>query len=453
MSDERKRIAVVGLGYVGLTTALCFASRGLNVVGVDVDTSKIDAINSRRLPIHEPDLDKLLIKSIENGFTVTSRIPHSNIYFITVGTPSKKDGSVDLTYIDQASIEIGDAIKGSEAHNRPLVVVKSTVPPGTSRNIVKPRVERRSGKKIGAEIGLCSNPEFLREGSAVEDTLVPDRIIIGEYDSASGEALEDLYRNFYGIDKMPPLIRTAIENAELTKYANNAYLAMKVSFINEIAQLCERIPGADVTVVAKGIGLDKRIGDRFLNAGLGWGGSCFPKDVKALIAFSKNIGYKPLIISSTLEVNEKQPFTSIDMAKKMLGKLKGKRIALLGLAFKPDTDDIREAVSLKIISKLLDEGALITAYDPIAKLNVEKIFGDKVIYSNSSLECLKEADCCIIVTEWEEFKKLTYDDFTSNMKNPIVIDGRRIFAPENFIGTDIKLLAIGLGKEPEEDST
>jgi UDPglucose 6-dehydrogenase len=448
MSNKLNRVSIVGLGYVGLTTALCLASRGINVVGVDVDTSKIDAINNKRLPIHEPGLDRTLIDAVEKGFTSTSEILQSDIYFITVGTPSKKDGSVDLRYIEKASDEIGGAIKSGGADGYPLVIVKSTVPPGTTRNIVKPKVERVSGEKVGVDFGLCSNPEFLREGSAVVDTLSPDRIVIGEYDEKSGDALEDLYRSFYGADKMPPLIRTSIENAELTKYANNAFLAMKVSYINEIAHLCEKIPGADVSVVAKGIGLDKRIGERFLNAGLGWGGSCFPKDVKALIAFSKNIGYNPLIVSGTLEVNEKQPLIAVEMAKKALGKLKGKRIAILGLAFKPDTDDIREAVSLKIVSKLLEEGALITAYDPAAKPNAEKIFANRVSYSNSPLECINKAHCCIIVTEWDEFKKLTCDDFLTNMENPIVIDGRRIFSPKDFAGKGIKLLAIGLGEEP-----
>lgn len=452
MPNRSKKVAIVGLGYVGLTTALCFASRGLSVIGVDVDTSKIDAINDKRLPIHEPGLERILTEAIEKGFTATSEIPDSDIYLIAVGTPSKKDGSVDLQYIEKVSEEIGKAIRTSEPSDRPLVIVKSTVPPGTARNIVKPRVERESEKKVGADIGLCSNPEFLREGSAVEDTLNPDRIIIGEYDKRSGDTLEDLYRNFYGDDKMPPLIRTSLENAELTKYANNAFLAMKVSYINEIAHMCEKIPGADVTVVAKGIGLDKRIGERFLNAGLGWGGSCFPKDVKALIAFSKNIGYNPLIVSGTLEVNEKQPLTAVEIAKKTLGKLKGKRIAILGLAFKPDTDDIREAVSLRIVSKLLEEGALITAYDPVAKPNVEKVFGTKVTYSDSALECIQKADCCIIVTEWDEFKKLTYNDFLTSMKNPVVIDGRRIFAPKDFAGGGVKLLAIGLGEEPPKTS-
>jgi UDPglucose 6-dehydrogenase len=452
MPDKSKKVAIVGLGYVGLTTALCFASRGLNVIGVDVDTSKIDAINSRRLPIHEPGLERILAESFEKGFTATSEMPNSDIYFITVGTPSKKDGSVDLQYIEKVSEEIGGAIKASEPGSRPLVIVKSTVPPGTTRSVVKPRVEKESGKKVGAEIGLCSNPEFLREGSAIEDTFSPDRIIIGEYDKRSGDILEDLYRNFYGADKMPPLIRTSVENAELTKYVNNAFLAMKVSFINEIAQLCERIPGADVTVVAKGIGLDKRIGERFLNAGLGWGGSCFPKDVKAFVAHSKSLGYRPLIVSSTLEVNDQQPYRAIDIAKSALGKLRGRRIALLGLAFKPDTDDIREAVSLKIINKLLEEGANVTAYDPAAIPNVQKMLGGKISYSASALECIKDADCCIIVTEWNEFKELIPDDFLRNMKNPVVVDGRRIFRPSDFTNKGVVFRAIGLGEEPDETS-
>ncbi len=452
MSNESKKITVVGLGYVGLTTALCFASRGFNVVGVDIDANKIDAINNKRLPIHEPGLDRILTESLGKGFTPTSEIPHSDIYFITVGTPSKKDGSVDLQYIEKASEDIGSAIEAGGADTHPLMIVKSTVPPGTTRNVVKARVERKSGKNVGVDIDLCSNPEFLREGSAVEDTLNPDRIIIGEYDKRSGDTLENLYQCFYGTDKSLPLIRTSVENAELTKYANNAFLAMKVSFINEIAHMCEIIPGADVNVVAKGIGLDKRIGERFLNAGLGWGGSCFPKDVKALIAHSKSLGYRPLIASSTLEVNDQQPHRAIDIAKSALGKLRHRRIALLGLAFKPDTDDIREAVSLKIISKLLEEGANVTAYDPAAIPNVQKVLGEKISYSASALECIKDADCCIIVTEWNEFKELTPDDFLRSMKNPVVVDGRRIFRPSDFANKGVAFRAIGLGKEPDETS-
>nr|MDO8099438.1 UDP-glucose/GDP-mannose dehydrogenase family protein [Candidatus Njordarchaeota archaeon] len=452
MTNSPVKITVIGLGYVGLTTALCFASRGLNVIGVDIDQNKVDAINSKNPPIHESGLDKILADSIEKGFRATTEIPRSDIYLVTVGTPSRNDGSIDLNYVEKASEEIGETIKEHGTDNYPLVAVKSTVLPGTTRNIVKPKLESTSGKKVGVDVGLCSNPEFLREGSAVEDTFNPDKIIIGEYDKRSGDILETLYHDFYQVNNMPPQIRTTIENAELMKYANNAFLAMKVSFINEIARLCEKIPGADVEDVAKGIGLDKRIGERFLNAGLGWGGSCFPKDVKALIAFSKSIGYKPLIVSSTLEVNEKQPLTSVEIARKALGRLKGRRIAILGLAFKPNTDDIREAVSLKIIGRLLDEGAKVEVYDPIATSNVEKILAEKITYSTSASDCLKEAECCIIVTEWDEFKKLTPDDFLRNMKNPVVIDGRRVFKPSEFTGKGVKYIAIGLGEEASKTS-
>jgi UDPglucose 6-dehydrogenase len=442
-------VAVVGLGYVGLSTALCLASRRIRVVGVDIDSTRVDAINKNELPIHEPSLDVVLKDALEKGFMAKTEIPSSKIYFITVGTPSKKDGSVDLSYVLAASDEIGAAIKTSGTIDYPLIVTKSTVPPGTTRNLVKERVERSTKLKAGVEIGFCSNPEFLREGSAVEDTFNPDRIIIGEYDKRSGDILEELYRRFHGPDKMPPLMKMTIENSELTKYANNAFLAMKVSFINEIANLCQKTPGADVTDVAKGIGLDKRIGERFLNAGLGWGGSCFPKDIKAIIAYSKNIGCRPLMLGSTLEVNDGQPYVAIDLAKAALGRLKGRRVALLGLAFKPNTDDVRGAVSLKIIRKLLDEGAKVVAYDPAAARNVELIFGAEVSYSRSVSECLSGAECCIIVTEWDEFAKLAPKDFIERMESPIVIDGRRIFKPADFLGRQVKFAAIGLGEEAD----
>lgn len=282
MVGKSKKVAVIGLGYVGLTTSLCFSSKGMHVTGVDVDKGRVDAVNDGHLPIHEPRLGEVLVDALDKGFKATTTIPGSDVYFVTVGTPSKKDGSVDLSYVESVSEEIGKAIRERSASNYPLVVVKSTVPPGTTRNVVRPRVERTSDLRAGTGVGFCSNPEFLREGSAVEDTFNPDRIIIGEYDKESGRILEDLHRDFYEATKMPPLIRTTIENAELTKYANNAFLATKVSFINEIANMCQKIPGADVTVIAKGIGLDRRIGERFLNAGLGWGGSCFPKTSEPL---------------------------------------------------------------------------------------------------------------------------------------------------------------------------
>ena len=272
----------------------------------------------------------------------------------------------------------------------------------------------------------------------------PDRIIIGEIDKKAGDTLENLYKDFYG-NEMPPLIRTNIPTAELIKYANNAFLATKISFINEIANICEKIPGTDVTVVAKGIGLDKRIGPLFLQAGLGYGGSCLPKDVKALIAHSKKLGYKPTLLKAVNKINETQPYRAIELCKKALGNLKGKHIAILGLAFKPNTDDVRNAVSIKIIKKLLKEGVSIIVYDPVATPNIKKKFKNSIQYAPSPLDCIKNADCCIIVTEWDQFKTLKPEDFVQNMKQPIIIDGRRIYNVELF-DRKLKFMAVGLGR-------
>jgi UDPglucose 6-dehydrogenase len=315
--------------------------------------------------------------------------------------------------------------------------------PGTTQDIVKPILEKESQKKCGSDIGLCMNPEFLRQGSAFEDTLHADRVVIGEYDKKSGDALENLYKDFYG-KNTPPIIRTTLSTAELIKYASNALLATKISFINTIANLCEKIPGADVKTVAQAMGLDKRIGPLFLNAGLGYGGSCFPKDVKALIAQAKNLGYQLTLLEEVENINKTQPLKAIQFCKELLGNLKGKHIAILGLAFKPDTDDMREARAIPIINQLIKEGAKVTAYDPVAIPTAKSIFKDKIEYANSTIECLKNADCCILVTEWDEFKKLTPEDFIKTMKQPVLIDGRRIYNPEEF-GKKLKLAAIGLG--------
>jgi UDPglucose 6-dehydrogenase len=287
------------------------------------------------------------------------------------------------------------------------------------------------------------NPEFLRQGSAFEDTLHADRVVIGEYDKKSGDTLENLYKDFYG-KNTPPIIRTTLSTAELIKYASNALLATKISFINTIANLCEKIPGADVKTVAQAMGLDKRIGPLFLNAGLGYGGSCFPKDVKALIAQAKNLGYHLTLLEEVENINKTQPLKAIQFCKELLGNLKGKHIAILGLAFKPDTDDMREARAIPIINQLIKEGAKVTAYDPVAIPTAKTIFKDKIEYANSTIECIKNADCCILATEWEEFKKLTPEDFILNMNQPILIDGRRIYNPEEF-SKKLKFATIGLG--------
>ena len=442
------RISVIGMGYVGLCTAIAFASRGYSVIASETDIEKVDKISRGIPPFHEPGLKEALAEVLKNGLlkciaSTENAVLNTDITFITVGTPSMLDGSIDLRYIKSSAREIGSVLSDKDSYH--LVVVKSTVIPGTTENVIKPILEESSGKKCGIDFGLCVNPEFLREGSALHDFFNPDRIVIGEYDRKSGDVLETLYREFYA-EKMPPMIRTTPVNAELIKYANNAFLAVKISFINTIANICERIPGADVTVVAKGIGLDKRIGPSFLNAGLGYGGSCLPKDLRALIQYSKSLGYEPKLLEAVESVNNSQPRRAIELCKKLLGELKGKRVAILGLAFKPNTDDVREAPSIMIIRQLLKEGAKVVAYDPAAIPNAKAIFKDDIEYASSAIECLKNADCCILVTEWEEFKKLKPEDFIQNMRTPILLDGRRLFDSEEF-SRKIRFMAIGLGIE------
>ena len=441
------RISFIGMGYVGLCTAVCFASRGYQTILSTKDKAKADSVNMGISPFYEPDLDQMLRKAVNEEYlkAVLGReeaILRSNITFITVGTPSKPDGNIDLQFVHSAAVEIGGALKKKDSHH--VVVVKSTVIPSTTEHVVKPLLERHSGKRCGKDFSLCVNPEFLREGSAIHDTLNPDRIIIGEHDKKSGDAIEDLYREFYG-DKMPPTIRTNLPTAELIKYANNAFLATKISFINQIANICEKIPKIDVKTVARGIGLDKRIGQMFLNASLGYGGSCLPKDVKALIALSRSLGHDPVLIKAAEDVNRAQPYKAVELAKKALSDLKGKRIAILGLAFKPNTDDIRESISIKIIDRLLEDRASVIAYDPAAMTNSKKIFGTRISYASSAIECIKGADCCIIATEWDEFKQLKPDDFVQHMKTPVVVDGRRIYNPEEY-SRNLKFTAIGLGQ-------
>jgi UDPglucose 6-dehydrogenase len=445
---NRQQISVIGAGYAGLCTAIGFASKGYKVIAVDRDPKKVALINKGISPFYEIGLETLLQKVLGQGYLKCTKnykeaILESDITFIAVGTPSKRDGSINLTYVNNASCEIGRVLKEKETYH--LIVVKSTVIPGTTENQVKPMIEKFSGKTCGDEFGICVNPEFLREGSGIQDTLYPDRIVIGENDKKAGDMLESLYRDFYG-DEMPPLIRTKIPTAELIKYANNAFLATKISFINEIANICEKSPNADVTVVAKGIGLDKRIGPMFLQAGLGYGGSCLPKDVKALIAHSTKLGYSPALLKAVNKINETQPGKAVELSKKALGNLRGKRIAILGLAFKPNTDDIRSAVSIKIIRKLLKEGTSVIVYDPVAMPNTRKKFKNSIQYASSPFNCIKNADCCILVTEWDEFKTLKPEDFVQNMKHPIVIDGRRIYNQELF-NRKLRLMAIGLGQK------
>ncbi len=430
------KICVIGSGYVGLTMAACFASRGMKVVCVDIDKERIEKIKRGEPPIHEPGLKEILANVTSDGTLKTTDdyaegMEGAGFSFICVGTPSKPDGSIDLSHIISAAEAVGKNLHLASRNH--LIVIKSTVVPGTTSRVVAPILESSSGMKVGQDFSLVFNPEFLREGSAVEDIFYPDRIIIGEHDEGSGEKLLNLYKEFYN-DHLPPYIITNTVNAELIKYANNAFLATKISFINEIANICQRIPGADVEVVAKGIGLDKRIGPLFLKAGLGYAGPCLPKDLSALIAYAQSLGYEPLILRAVHYMNENQPYQAILLAKNLLGTLKDKRVALLGLTFKPNTDDVRHAISLKLIDRLLEEGAQVVAFDPKGLENAKKFLGNKISYTNSAIECIKDADCCIIVTEWDEFKKLRPEDFMRFMRTPVVIDGRRIYDPREFSG-------------------
>ena len=445
MMNKKMRISVVGTGYVGLCTAICFADNGYQAIASSHDKEKVAMINKSIPPFYEPQLEEILRRTVENGGlrAVHGReeaVLDSDVTFVTVGTPSRPDGSVDLSFIEQSAVEIGKALKKKEGHH--LVVTKSTIVPGTTQNLVKPAVEKHSGRKAGEGFGLCMSPEFLREGTAIYDTLKPDRVVIGEHDERSGNTLEDLLREFHGPEV--PILRMNLASAEMVKYTNNCMLATKISFINEIANICEKIEGVDITKIANGIGLDHRIGPHFLRAGAGWGGSCFPKDVKALIAFSRDTGYEPEILDAVVKVNQRQAEHMIEIAQRKMGTLRGKKVAILGLSFKPDTDDMREAPSIKIINKLLEEGADVSAYDPKASENARRILGDRIEYCTSAEECIKGADCCLLVTEWEVFKELKPGFFKKNMRKPILIDGRRIYDTETY-SKELEFAAIGMG--------
>ena len=439
------KLSIVGAGYVGLVSACCYADKGYSVILRETDQRKYEAIQRGKPPFHEPLIDEALKRSLSSGRLVVTKdmqeaVLDSDIIFVAVGTPSKKDGSIDLSQVRQAAKEIGATLKHAEGYHH--VVVRSTVVPGTTSKIVKPILQKASGKNIGEKFGLAVNPEFLREGSAVHDAHHPDRIIIGDLDPKTGDFLEDFYRKFHD-GKPPPILRMSSASAEMTKYASNAFLATKISFINEIAHICENVNDADVVQVADAIGLDARIGRKFLEAGLGFGGSCFPKDLRALIVASERSNYRPRLLKAVLDVNERQALNAVRLAIEELHSLRQKRIAVLGLSFKPETDDMREARSMIVIERLLKLGAKVIAYDPVANENARQLLRGKIEYAKSMYECIRGADCCIVATEWEEFQRLTAEDFLSLMRRPVLVDGRRIYKPCSF-AKKVRYRAIGL---------
>lgn len=445
---DMRRISIFGLGRVGLVMATSFAKHGLKVIGIDPNPRVIEMLQRGEPPFYEPKLREYLDHALKKRTLVVTQDStlnsSSDLAYIAVSTPSRADGGIDLSYVEKAAGMIGQSLRGAAKYQ--LVVIKSTVTPGTARNVVKATIQRESQKTPEIDFSVCSNPEFLREGNAIYDTEFPDRIVIGSDDLAAIRRLERFYKKFHG-PKLPPVIRTDFENAELTKYANNAFLATKVSFINCIANIAELVPHADVKAVAAGIGLDKRIGPQFLSAGLGWGGSCFPKDLEAIISFSRGLGYGADLIRTTVETNKKQAEKAAQFAKHFLGSLGGKHIAVLGLAFKPETDDMRDAVSVPIINNLLDEKATVAVWDPEAMENARQIFGNNVRYATGSSDCLEQADCCILVTEWPEFKKIRPQVYIKRMRQPFVIDGRRFLDVAIFRAAGVRVRAIGLGPE------
>jgi UDPglucose 6-dehydrogenase len=411
------KISVVGGGYVGLVTGACFAELGHDVTVIEIDPEKVRAINNGRPPVYEPGLEEILKKNTGKNLragTGYESVFSAEIVFISVGTPPQPDGSANLAYIESAATSIGKALKNNPLFS--VVVVKSTVPPGTTEKMVRPLVLRASGKTEN-EIGFAMNPEFLREGRAVEDFLHPDRIVIGCSDRRTCDRIAEVYCTIPA-----PVICTGLPAAEMIKYASNAFLATKISFANEIGNLCKSL-GIDVYEVMKGVGLDARIGPQFLNAGAGFGGSCFPKDVSALIALARGAGENPVLLPSVLAVNEQQPRRMIDLLEKRIGAPGGKRIAILGLAFKDNTDDIRDSRAIPVIRELVQKGAHITAYDPMAVPNMRQLFPG-IEYCPSAAGALTGADACLVMTEWPEFSQL--DREFDLMAHKVIIEGRRI---------------------------
>ena len=429
-------IAVIGTGYVGLVTGACFAEFGVNVTCVDVDAEKIARLTAGEIPIYEPGLESIVEKNQKAGrlrFTteLKAAVEESLVIFLAVGTPPREDGSADLSYIEQAARTIAEHMNGYK-----VLVTKSTVPVGTGERLRRLVREHQTHKH---NFGVVSNPEFLREGAAINDFMRPDRVVIGSRDEEAVAIMRDLYRPLYLIET--PFVITSLEAAELTKYAANAFLATKISFINEIANLCDRI-GCDVHDVARAIGMDNRIGKKFLHPGPGYGGSCFPKDTSALVSVARAFGSDSLIVEAVIEVNRRQRAAMTQKIEQLAGGLDGKTIAVLGLSFKPETDDMRDAPSVDIVRELRARGARVRAYDPVAIPQAEKVLTD-IEYAKDEYDAVREADCLVFMTEWNQFRALNMERVRELMRSPKIADLRNIYQPAAMRELGFEYVGVG----------
>lgn len=430
MVKFNNNISVIGTGYVGLVSGACLSEFGMNVICMDKDADKIEKLKKGEIPIYEPGLHEIVKKNVDSGrlsFTTDfkSAVVNSQVIFIAVGTPALEDGSADLQYVLSAAEEIADYMDDYK-----IIVDKSTVPVGTGKKVKRKISEVLNKRGVNYEFDVVSNPEFLREGAAVKDFTHPDRVVLGVQSKKAEEIMKQIYKVLYLISV--PFVITNLETAEMIKYASNAFLATKISFINEMANICENI-GADVHHVAKAMGLDGRIGSKFLHPGPGYGGSCFPKDTQALARIARQFGSKSEIIETVIKVNENQKERMIEKIKGKIGSVKNKRIALLGLAFKPETDDLRESPALYIAKRLIEEGAEVNAYDPIAMENCMTLYPElKINYCKNEYEACERVDIVVLATEWNQFRSLNLTKIIKNMSKSIFIDLRNVYDPEQM---------------------
>ena len=434
------KIAVIGTGYVGLVSGACFSEMGVHVTCVDVNSEKIESLKGGVIPIYEPGLKEMVLQNMNMGrlhFTdsLSDALSDADVAFIAVGTPAGEDGSADLSYVEDVAHQIGECID-----HYILVVTKSTVPVGTTYRVKEIISEEIAARGASVEFEMASNPEFLKEGAAIRDFMSPDRVVVGVESKRGEELMSQLYRPFL-INNFR-VIFMDILSSEMTKYAANAMLATRISFMNEMAALCELV-GADVNQVRKGISSDSRIGSKFLYPGCGYGGSCFPKDVNALMSTARRYGYRMGIIEAVEGVNNLQKRVIYNKLSENLGSLEGKVVALWGLSFKPETDDIREATSIVTINLLLDAGAVVKVYDPIAMESVRKVYGDRIAYAKDMYDVLDGADAMALVTEWKQFRLPDWEKIAATMRGNVVVDGRNIFDPEEVIKHGLKYNCIG----------